>query len=246
MAFLLILLPAPAGAQVDYRNLDDDRPTRVTDAFPIERFAFELSVPYRATFEGGKSDHAFSPHLEYGIARNLMVGVGADFALGGRIGEESQGSVSALWNPLRETPSLPGFGVTVSVRGPGFSRANLLVGALATRSFGRTRVHGNVVARLASPGATSGSESRWWAGLAIDQTLLRTSTLLVADLIAEETESGRTIGWIGEVGLRKQISPTLVFHAGVGQGLGGSARGTRLNLGLSHAFGVRRLMGRVS
>jgi hypothetical protein len=31
-------------AQMDYRNLDDDRPTRVEDAYPAERYAFELIV----------------------------------------------------------------------------------------------------------------------------------------------------------------------------------------------------------
>jgi hypothetical protein len=49
---LTIAVAAPAAAQIDYRNLDDDRPTRVEDAYPAERYAFELLIPYR--FERGR------------------------------------------------------------------------------------------------------------------------------------------------------------------------------------------------
>jgi hypothetical protein len=39
----------PAGqlaAQIDYRNLDEGRPLQTEDAYPIERHAFELVIPY--------------------------------------------------------------------------------------------------------------------------------------------------------------------------------------------------------
>ena len=34
--------PARVWAQIDYRNLDDDRPVVTEDAYPVERYAFEL------------------------------------------------------------------------------------------------------------------------------------------------------------------------------------------------------------
>src|SRR5215213_2714705 len=35
---------APAGAQTDYYNTDEGRPVRVEDAYPTERYAFELQL----------------------------------------------------------------------------------------------------------------------------------------------------------------------------------------------------------
>jgi hypothetical protein len=49
IAALAIALTAagfpPLAAQIDYRNLDDHRPVRTEDAYPIERYAFELLIP---------------------------------------------------------------------------------------------------------------------------------------------------------------------------------------------------------
>ena len=46
MAGLLLLLRvSPAVAQIDYRNLDDDRPVVSEDAYPVERYGFELLAP---------------------------------------------------------------------------------------------------------------------------------------------------------------------------------------------------------
>jgi hypothetical protein len=50
LAALLLLArlaaPGPLPAQLDYRNLDDDRPTVTEDAYPVERYAFEFLLPY--------------------------------------------------------------------------------------------------------------------------------------------------------------------------------------------------------
>ncbi len=42
-----VLPAAPLHGQIDYRNLDDERPVITEDAYPIERFGFELLAPYR-------------------------------------------------------------------------------------------------------------------------------------------------------------------------------------------------------
>ncbi len=43
-AVLVAAVPRGAQAQIDYRNLDDDRPTRIEDAYPVERYAFVPAV----------------------------------------------------------------------------------------------------------------------------------------------------------------------------------------------------------
>ena len=54
---LALLVPAAVAAQADYRNLDDDRPSAVEDAYPLERRALELSLPWRtARADGARRD----------------------------------------------------------------------------------------------------------------------------------------------------------------------------------------------
>lgn len=210
----------PLQAQVDYRNLDDLRPTRVTDAYPIERFAFEFSAGGR--LRGGEG--AAAPHLEYGLFRNFMVGVGGEFGAA-----ESHAEVSALWNARRETPGFPAVSVSAAVG------QDPVIGLLATRSFGLTRLHLNGGLDLSGP-------ADWWGGVAADWTLFRTSTLVVSELVAERV--AQTVEWSAALGLRRQITPTVVLHGGVSQGFGGL--GTEFNLGLSYAFAIPGLLPRGS
>src|SRR6266545_3810460 len=72
MLVLAALLAAPpvARAQIDYRNLDDDRPTLIEDAYPIERFAFELLAPCRFEAEPrGVDRHLVVPEAPAGVPR---------------------------------------------------------------------------------------------------------------------------------------------------------------------------------
>lgn len=241
-ATLLALAPITAGAQVDYRNLDDGRPIRVADAYPIERYGFELSIPYRLSFADGTTRHRVAPRLEYGVARNAMIGVGLDLAAGGQ-GERSHGGASLLWNVRRETRSLPAFSLALEASGGGFESASVTTGVLTTRSFGLSRLHANLVATIASPTSIAErTEPAWWAGVGWDYTLFRTSTLMVVDVTMEQATKGAPVDWAIAAGVRRQITPTLVFHGGVAQALQGSTRGTELNVGFSHAFGVAGLM----
>ena len=45
-AAVLLLLPATVAAQVDYRNLDDERPVTTEDAYPVDRYALEIMMPF--------------------------------------------------------------------------------------------------------------------------------------------------------------------------------------------------------
>jgi hypothetical protein len=66
---LLLLIPAPLPAQIDYRNLDDGRPVATEDAYPVERYAFELLAPYRFETEAGGAElHLVIPEVAHGIA----------------------------------------------------------------------------------------------------------------------------------------------------------------------------------
>jgi hypothetical protein len=70
----LSFLVSPLAAQIDYRNLDDDRPVVTEDAYPMERYAFELLAPYRfeAEADGGELNMTV-PEIAYGLARNAQL-----------------------------------------------------------------------------------------------------------------------------------------------------------------------------
>lgn len=248
VAVALLAGAAPVAAQIDYRNLDGHRPLRVTDANPVERFAFELSLPYRFERRDEVSFHSVAPHLEYGIARNVMVGLGLEVGNHAEIGEASLG---AFWNIRRETAGMPALSLSVDVAQPfdrgvgGAARGD--VGLLATRSVGRNRVHLNGAIRLGGaanlyPATGSGAHAvGWWAGLALDRTLFRSSTIIVAEGYAERDRWSGAADWFVGIGARRQVSPTIVLHLGLEQQVDEGSDGTELTIGFSHAFGIAGL-----
>src|SRR2546427_286377 len=176
--------PAALAAQIDYRNLEDHRPTRVEDAYPIERYGFELSLPYVFTAApGGVRSHGLSPELEYGFARGAAAGVRLDLLAHREPGVRDAGVASAgaflLLNLVRELPALPALSLRLDAGAPledlGGSGGRVALGLLATRSVGRNRLHANAAWTVAAPERAAAGEivPCWWAGVALDHTLFR-------------------------------------------------------------------------
>ncbi len=247
------LLARPAAAQIDYRNLDDDRPLRVEDAYPVERYAFELIAPFHLSHEGRSRGHyLFTPELTYGFAAGAHAGIklplagsyspdGSDFGLAGVRG-------FVFVNLRNETPGLPALAVRLdgglpaggALAGDGGSAAIQL---LATRSFGRNRLHlngawGFLVQDL--PGAAEPTP-RWWAGAAVDRTLIRSSTLLLAGVVVRDGLEEPRVAVELSAGLRRQLTPTLVVDAGVTRAVRGDGPAIGVTLGFTHAFAIPAL-----
>lgn len=254
---LLLLVPASLPAQIDYRNLDDGRPAMTEDAYPVERFAFELLVPYRFEAEAGGADlHLVVPELAYGVARNTQVGLKLPLAARAEETGTETGlagvSVFGLYNFNTESPRLPAVSLRSDVSLPVGSMAGedarLALEAIATRSWGRTRAHLNAARGFGSEDALSAAEPipRWSAGLAIDHTFFRSSLLLVGEVATVQQVSGARATVNASVGIRWQWTPTLVFDAGITRRLRADVGpDIGLTLGLSHGFAIRGLMPRV-
>jgi hypothetical protein len=246
-AALLCSVASPRGAQaqIDYRNLDDDRPTHVEDAYPLERFAFELITPYRVVRgRGGQTLHALIPEVEYGLLRNAQIGVKLPVAALDEASSTTRGvsgaRLFALYNLNTEGAVLPAVSVRSDVVFPvgslGGSTTRGSVKVLATRSLGRSRLHLNAEYGFGE-GTTALVEGtdRWWYGAALDRTLFRHSTLVVAEVYALRQADGTPVEVNASVGVRYQWTPTIVLDLGV-------ARGLRRNLGpdLEFTFGLSR------
>ena len=255
-AFALAVLgvaPAPLGAQIDYRNLDDDRPTRVEDAYPAERYAFELLIPYRVEREGGVTVHASVLELEYGLLPNAQVGVKAPLAVVRAGGTTTTGlsglRVFALYNFNTESLVLPAFSLRTDVTFPvgslGGSDTHVTVKGIVTRSFGRTRLHLNGAYSFGPDGTPAAVEAaeRWWYGAALDRTLFRQSVLVIGEVYARRPFESAPVEVNTSLGLRWQWRPTAVIDVGISRGLRrGLGPEYAFTIGVSNAFAIAGLM----
>src|SRR4026208_395422 len=217
----LLGIPSVALAQLDYRNLDDDRPTLIEDAYPLERYGFEILAPWRySRAQGGGGVHAFIPELEYGLFGNFQLGLKAPIARVETTGGHEWGIAGlrlfGLYNFNTEGAWLPAPALradaTFPVGGLAGEGTRFTAKAIATRSWGQSRVHLNgaytfgadrllAPAGAPHPGGVAGgggadpcgadrllaaadAAHKWWLGGAVDRTLFRQSTLLIVELYA--------------------------------------------------------------
>jgi hypothetical protein len=249
----LLLLPSSLLAQIDYRNLDDDRPVATEDAYPVERYAFELIAPYHFEAEsGGIGLHAAVPEIAYGIVRNAQIGMklplaavdgaaGTDWGIAGL-------HLFGLYNFNTESRTLPAISVRADAGFPVGSLAGdgtrVVLKAIATRSWGRMRVHLNAARSFDANTSLSPVDPlpRWRASLAVDRTFFRSSLLLVAELATSQLVEDGPEGVTVALGGRWQWQPTFVLDLGVSRRLSDIGPDFAFTLGLSHAFGIRELM----
>jgi hypothetical protein len=250
---LLSLQPRLVSAQIDYRNLDDDRPAVTEDAYPVERYAFELLAPYRFETEaGGTQLHTTVPELAYGVARNAQLGLklplaavnedtGTEWGLAGL-------RVFGLYNFNTESRSFPALSLRADASFPLGSLAGedtrFALEAIATRSWGPMRVHLNLARGFGSEDALSIAEPlpRWSGSLAVDRTFFRSSILLIGEVATAQLIDDAPTEVIVSLGGRWQWTPSLVLDLGLTRRLSDTGPDFGVTLGVSHAFGVSALM----
>jgi len=253
-ATLIALTAARAWAQIDYRNLDDDRPTRVEDAYPAERYAFELLIPYSVERErGGATVHASVLELEYGVIRNGQVGLKAPVGAVRETGATTAGlsglRVFGLYNVNTEGRLLPALSLRADVGFPvgalAGSETQVAVKAITTRSWGRNRVHLNASFRFGADGTPPVLEAldRWWYGIAVDRTLFRQSVLVVGETYARKLTTTAQVEVTASLGLRWQWRTTTVLDVGIARRLRRSVGPDyAMTIGVSNVFALAGLM----
>lgn len=253
-AILLMARPSSAHGQIDYRNLDDDRPTLIEDAYPVERYAFELLAPWRFSRDRlGGSLHAFTPEIEYGILRNGHLGLKLPVAGTRESGDREWGisglKVFALYNFNTESRFLPAMAIRSDLTFPVGSLAGegtrISVKAIATRSWGRYRLHLNGAYTFGGdrPLAAAEGANKWWAGAAFDRTLYRRSMLLIGEVYLLRELAAEPVEVNASLGVRLQLTPYMVFDAGVARRLRKTAGpDLELTAGFSRAFAIPGLL----
>jgi len=254
-AGLLLYFQLPSvSAQIDYRNLDDDRPVVSEDAYPLERYAFELLAPYRFEADaGGTEHHTIVPEVAYGLARNAQVGLKLPVAALDEGTETDWGlaglRVFGLYNFNTESRRLPALSLRADATFPVGSLAGdgsrFAIKAIATRSWGRMRAHLNASRGFGSEDALSIAEplNRWSASLAVDRTFFRSSILLIGEVAVSQAVQAARTALNASLGGRWQWTPTLVLDAGMTRRLrSDTGPDIALTIGLSHAFALRGLM----
>ncbi len=250
----LMARPSDGQAQIDYRNLDDDRPTLIEDAYPVERFAFEFLAPWRFSRDRlGGTVHAFTPEFEYGILRNTHLGIklpiAGTSAPDGREWGISGLRLFALYNFNTESRVLPALSlrsdVVFPVGGLAGEGTRLSVKAIATRSWGQYRLHVNGAYTFGGdrPLGAAEAANKWWAGAAFDRTLYRRSLLLIGEVYALRSVSAEPVQVNASIGLRLQLTPYMVFDAGIARRLKKTAGpDLEVTAGFSRAFAIPGLL----
>lgn len=247
---------ASTAAQTDFYNTDARRPVRIEDAYPLERYGFELQLaPLRIErHDGGTYAWELEPELAYGILPRTHLEIGVPLRTLDVAGERDFGvagvEIGALHNLNVETRTLPALALTAGVLLPVGSfapeRAYASVGAIVTRSLFSTRLHLNGQYTIGSEQEATeagGEVSRWLAGVAVDRAFPLRSLLLIADAFVEQPlHEEEDLAWTVEVGVRYQLDPWFSMDAGIGRRTTGPERGWFLTVGVARAFAIRSLI----
>jgi hypothetical protein len=231
---LSVTILAPTSA-IDHSNLDEDRPLRVEDPYPIAtgELAIEagggLRVPRRGDTQG-----LFPIELLYGAVPNLQLSLGTTIFTDPQTVDEPTKSgdlrVSALYNINQETLRLPAFGIRVTANFPtGTNSAgiDIRVKGLITKSWRRLSVHFNAAHEFLS--GTQPSERRGRHQFVLGASVpvgapKYTRTTVLGDVFAEQSVRHGSSEIVGtEFGVRHQFTPWTVLDAGVGTEFAGPA-----------------------
>jgi len=224
---LLSLVVTPVWA-IDHNNLDEGRPLRFEDAYPIAYGELSAETGAQFVLNRRKTDRfAFPLEVLYGAYWNLQVGVGSTLSTQPRTIDEPEKSgdlrTFALYNFNQETLRLPALAAKLSLDLPTGEHSHGVdtkLTGIVTRSLGPARVHLNLGYEFVGRAGDGGRNGRYDGVLGAQYPLgypRHFDTTLLADVFTQQAvRSGETNPSGIEVGIRRQIAPLVVIDAGVG------------------------------
>ena len=213
---------------LDHKNLDEGRPLRLEDPYPIAHG--EIAIEGGAGFNGEThgSNRVLIPfQILYGALPNSHFEIGTTLLTNPRTvsGYNKSGDLelSGLYNFNQETLSLPALGIKVTVTPPtgiNSSGTDVEIKGLIMKSFGRLGLHLNASHVFVSGTANQEGDDLHKLLLGASYPLgapRYTRLTLVTDVFSELSQE--LIG--AEAGVRYQLTPQVVFDTGAGSEFSG-------------------------
>jgi hypothetical protein len=223
----IVLAPASALA-IDHKNLDEGRPLRLEDAYAISTGEIALEAGAGFTLRRRGADRGFFPiELLYGALPNFQIGVGTTLSTDPREIDEPTKSgdvrIGALYNFNQETLVMPAFGVKLEVElptGVESKGVDVEVKGIVTKSFERLSLHFNAAYLFLTDSGRGERDGRYELVLGASYPVGAprfTRATLIADVFTEQATHRGESNVVGtELGLRYQLTPSIVWDVGVG------------------------------
>ena len=245
---IVVVVTGPASA-IDHKNLDEGRPLRLEDAYPIAsgELALEAGGGFRMARRG--ADQGFFPvELLYGALPNLQVGAATVLFTDPHELDDRPKSgdlhLSALYNFNQETITLPAFGLKLGLDSPtgvdsrGFG---VELKGIVTKSVDRLSLHLNAGYEFLTDTRRGERDGRYEFALGFSYPVGApqfTRATFVGDVFAEQASRRGESSTVGvELGLRFQLTPRIVWDVGVGTEFTGPADRSRFIVTTGVSFG---------
>ena len=247
---LALLAGLPVGVYaIDHDNLDEGRPLRLEDAYPIAEG--EVAIETGAGLSAQRKSRTrglFPIEVLYGLAPNLQVSLGTTLFTDPRQIEEQTKSgdlqLSGLYNFNQETLNLPAFGLRMTVNTPtgtASSGVDARVKGLVTKSFERLSIHFNPTYAVFSGTQPFERDGRYEMALGASYPLgapKHTLTTIVGDIFTEQAPRRGDPQIAGvEMGVRQQWTPWTVLDVGIGTEFAGPTNRSSVFLTVGFSVG---------
>ncbi len=211
----------------DHRNLEENHPTRIEDAYPISfrSFEFQTRIGYESETDVGKDTGVFEGELKWGFLKNAHLVLGLPINFGSNLEPDLNGDVrfESLYNFNVETLTLPAFAFKVDFLlpfGNDSQGIDLDLVAIATKGIGQSRFHFNGIYRVNGGRGPGERRHLYVFGIAFDHPI-DLDHLFTADFFVEQAErKGQEPFYSFVIGMRKQVNPWSVLTMGVGHAFG--------------------------
>lgn len=247
---LLVVLGTSGGAYaIDHKNLDEGRPLRLEDAYPIAHGEFAIEAGAGFTLQRRGADRGLFPvELVYGALPNLQVGVSSMLSTDPREIDDRPKSgdlrFSALYNFNQETIVWPAFAVKLGLDGPtGVHAHGFGVDAkgIITKSVERLSLHLNAGYEFLTSTRDDERDGRYKLAIGASYPVGAprfTRATMVGDVFAEQSSRHGDPTTVGtELGLRYQLTPRVVWDVGVGTEFAGPAERSKFSFTTRLSFG---------
>jgi outer membrane putative beta-barrel porin/alpha-amylase len=245
----IVAAAVSAAEAIDHKNLDEGRPVRLEDAYPIAHR--EISIETGAGFallKHGPNRGLFPIEILYGAVPNLQVGLGSTLFTDPHDTDDRPKSgdlrASALYNFNQETLTLPALAAKLSVTAPTGVDAHgwgVELKGIVTKSIDRLSLHFNGGYEFLTGSTRTERDGRYELALGASYPVGAprfTRATLIVDVFADQPVTRGESTIVGtEVGFRYQLTPWIVWDVGIGTEFAGPRSrssffgGTGLSLG---------------